>query len=160
MDFLTETYQLPDGSFVNCEIFDTGGQEKYDALNRRYYQRADCCVLVYDITNPESFEDCKHHYKNEIRNNCKKDVKVILVGNKKDLEGDRKVSEKEGAEFAEESDYLFKETSCETSLNVADVFETIIIMTNNDMIKTHKQNFAKKKKIKTPEEYQKKNKCC
>ena len=40
-DHFSETYQLQDGSYVNCEILDTGGQEKYNAVNRTYYKRAD-----------------------------------------------------------------------------------------------------------------------
>ena len=63
--YYSETFQLPDGSYVNCEIIDTGRQEKYNALNKIYYQRADCCVLVYDITNSKSFEECKDYYKDE-----------------------------------------------------------------------------------------------
>ena len=147
-DCLSETFQLPDSSYVNCEVMDTGGQEKFDSLNRQYYQRADCCVLVYDITNKESFKQCKEYYKQEIIDNCKEDIKVILVGNKTDLENDRVISKEEGANFADESGYYFKETSCEHNFNVADAFETIIIMTNNDMIKNRQQNFEEKMKIK------------
>ena len=140
----SETFQLPDGSYVNCEILDTGGQEIYNALNRQYYQRSDCCVLVYDITNLQSFEECKNYYKKEINDNCKKNIKVILVGNKTDLEKDRKVSQEQGAIFAQQNNYYFKETSCEQNFNVSDVFETIILMTNNDMIKAGNQNLDEK----------------
>ncbi len=139
-DYYNETFQIPDGSHVNVEILDTGGQEIYNALNRQYYRRADCCVLVYDITNEDSFKECKNYYYQEITNNCKKDIKVILVGNKTDLEKYRKISTEEGAEFAEENKYYFKETSCENKCNVADAFETLIIMTNNDIIKKEKEN--------------------
>ena len=143
-DHFSETYQLQDGSYVNCEILDTGGQEKYNAVNRTYYKRADCCVLVYDITNLQSFEECKNYYKKEINDNCKKNIKVILVGNKTDLEKDRKVSQEQGAIFAQQNNYYFKETSCEQNFNVSDVFETIILMTNNDMIKAGNQNLDEK----------------
>ena len=102
-DYYSETFQLPDGSYVNCEILDTGGQEKYNALNKIYYQRADCCVLVYDITNTKSFEECRDYYKNEIISNCKNNVKVILVGNKSDLEKQRQITKEEGIEFAQEN---------------------------------------------------------
>ena len=105
-------------------------------------------MLVYDITDSESFEECKNYYKKQISNICKKDIKVILVGNKADLEKSRKISSKEGAKFAKENNYFFKETSCENNFNVADAFETIIIMTNNDMIKIGKQNFQEKIKLK------------
>ena len=123
---------------------DTGGQETYDSINRQYYQRADCCVLVYDITNLESFNQCKTFYKQEIINNCKESIKVILVGNKIDLEDERKVTTKQGTDFAKENGYYFKETSCEINLNVASVFETIIIMTNNDMKKKNQLNLEDK----------------
>ena len=146
-DYSSDTFQLPDGSYVNCEILDTGGQEQFDSINRQYYQRADCCVLVYDITNKKSFQQCKDYYKQEIIDNCKEDIKVILVGNKTDLENDRVISKEEGANLADENGYYFKETSCEHNFNVADVFETIIIMTNNDMIKKRQQNFEEKMNI-------------
>ena len=129
-----------DGSYVNCEIIDTGGQEKFNAINKNYYKRADCCVLVYDITNVDSFEECKNFYKEAIAENCKENVKVILVGNKTDLEKDRKVKTEEGAKFAEENNYYFRETSCETNSNVSDAFETIIVMTHNDLIKNKEKN--------------------
>ena len=158
-DYYSETFQLPDGSFVNCEILDTGGKEKYNSINRIYYKRADCCILVYDITDINSFEECRDYYKNEILKNCKQNTKVILLGNKTDLEEKRKISIEEGAKLAEENDHYFKETSCENNLNVADSFETIIIMTNKDMIENNRQNFGAKMDLDT---YKKKEckKCC
>ena len=128
-DYYSQTFQLTDGPYVNCEIIDTGGQEKYNALNKIDYQKADSCLLVYDITNSKSFEECKNYYKDKIINNCKNKVKVILVGNKTDLEKQRQVTREEGIEFAQQNKYYFKETSCEVNFNVEDAFETIIIMT-------------------------------
>ena len=86
-----------------CKIMDTGGQETFYVLNRQYYQRADCCILFYDITNKDSFNECKMHYKQEIQNNCKEGIKVILVGNKTDLEDYKKIQSKMGAQFANEN---------------------------------------------------------
>ena len=143
-----------DGSYVNCEIIDTGGQEKFNSINKTYYKRADCFVLVYDITNVDSFEECKNFYKKEIAENCKENVKVILVGNKTDLEKQRKVKTEEGAKFAEENNYYFRETSCETNSNVSDAFETIIVMTHNDIIKNKEKTkeFKETKEIIEPKE--------
>ena len=67
-------------------------------------------------------------------------MKVILIGNKIDLKDQRLVSQEEGAKFAEENNYFFKETSCEKNFNVADAFETIIIMTHNDMIRKNSES--------------------
>ena len=101
-------------------------------------------MLVYDITSMESFEECENFYHKQIIENCKKDVKVILVGNKTDLEKEKKVKKEDGANFAEKNNYYFRETSCESNFNVSDAFETIIVMTHNDMMK----NGEKTKEIK------------
>ena len=148
-DYYSETYELPDGSYVNCEILDTGGQEKYDAQNRIYYRRADCCLLVYDITNKNSFKAIKNYYINEINNYYKKYIPVILLGNKTDLENERKISTKEGADLATKYKYYFNETSCEENYNVRDAFETIIIMTNTEMKKNGKINLDQKESLVT-----------
>ena len=132
-DYFNETFQLPDDSYVICEFLDTGGREKYNAMNRQYYQRANCCVLVYDITRKDTFKECKNFYKKEIINNCKKDIKVILVGNKIDLEKDRKVAKEEAKYFSLVNNYYFKETSCESTFNVMEAFETIILETYGDL---------------------------
>ena len=55
---------------IKFEIWDTAGQEKYRSLNRSFYKRADACILVYDITNRDSFEDLKEFWINEIKENA------------------------------------------------------------------------------------------
>lgn len=122
--------------------------EKFDAQNRQYYTRADCILLVYDITDRDSFEQISDHYIKEIEKNCKKDIQVILLGNKSDLQNQRKVSQEEGATLADKNNYMFKETSCERNYNVADAFEALIILTNSEMIK--KENNANEKISITP----------
>ena len=129
--------QLSDGSLVNCRISDTAGQEKFRSLGKKYYNSADCCLLVYDITSKISFEEIKKFYIKEINENCKKDIKVILLGNKTDLEGikNREVSPEEGANLALENGYIFMESSCAHNTNVADAFVTLIEKTNIEMRK-------------------------
>ena len=91
-----------------------------------------------------------------------------MVGNKTDLENKRKVSKEQGAKLAEENKYCFAETSCETCSNVASAFETIIIMTVNDMNKDEEQKINVKRnnekfKIIKDDNIQGKNvkkKCC
>ena len=51
---------------------DTAGQERFRAINNSYYKKADCCLLVYDITDIKSFEDCKNYYNKQINDSCKK----------------------------------------------------------------------------------------
>jgi small GTP-binding protein len=78
------SYKLSDGSLVNVNIIDTSGQERFRALNQNYYRNADCCLLVYDVSNRKSFEECKY-YIQQIKERCKQNIKVILLGNKTDL---------------------------------------------------------------------------
>ena len=132
--------QLSDGSLVNCSIIDTAGQEKFRAMSQIYYKKADCCLLVYDITSQRSFEEIKNYYTKEIRDNCKEDIKVILLGNKTDKESSREVESEEGASLALENRYIFMESSCADNTNVADAFITLIENTNIEMKKKKKKN--------------------
>ena len=127
-----KTFKLSDGSLVNVKLFDTSGQEQYRSLTENYYKKADCCLLVYDISNKKSFLELKNYYIGKMKEKCKKNIKVILLGNKTDLEGEgkREVKSKEGADLAEKNDYIFMETSCLKNTNVADAFETLIEDTN------------------------------
>ena len=93
------SYQLSDGSLVHVNILDTAGQETFKALNENYYKKASCCLLVYDITDKNSFEECKYYYNENIKEKCKENIKVILLGNKTDLEDQRQVPSEEGATF-------------------------------------------------------------
>ena len=136
---------------------DTGGQETFNSQNKLYYKKADCVLLVYDITSLKSFNACKNYYIKQILNICKEDIKVILLGNKTDLEQKREVTQEMGSNLAKQYNFYFKETSCEENYNVSDSFETLIEMTNTDMLKRGKitktqSNLHNVKK--------KKNKCC
>ena len=138
---------MKDGSIVKVHLLDTSGQEIYKSINETYYKKADCCLLVYDITNRKSFDECKDYYNKNLIEKCKKDVKVILLGNKTDLEDQRVISPEEGAGLALENDYIFMETSCLKNSNVASAFETLIELTNieekrkqNKNIQINKEN--------------------
>ena len=67
------TFQLSDGSLVNVNIVDTAGQEQYKSINSQYYKKADGCLLVYDITKKQTFEEVKGYFYEQIQEKCKKD---------------------------------------------------------------------------------------
>ena len=71
---------------------------------------------------------------NDINDLCKKNIKIILLGNKTDLGNKRQVTQDEGAEFAKKYRFDFMETSCLDSRSVADGFETLIELTYFDKI--------------------------
>jgi small GTP-binding protein len=137
VDFVSKSFQLADGSVVNAFIYDTGGQEKYKAINESYYKKANGVLLVYDITNRKSFDDIINYYCDKIKELCEKNIPIILLGNKTDLEDKRQVSQEEGIELARSNKYIFKETSCVKNENVADAFEALIELWNVEYQKKH-----------------------
>lgn len=79
-----------EGSRVNLSIWDTAGQEKFHALGPIYYRSSNGAVLVYDITDQDSFQKVKNWVK-ELRKMLGTDICLVIVGNKSDLEKDRTV---------------------------------------------------------------------
>ena len=127
-------------NYYKVNILDTVVQEKFKAVSESYYKRADCCLLVYDISSRKSFDECKNYYNINIKERCKKNVKVILLGNKTDLEEKREIKPEEGAGLSLENDYIFMETSCLKNENVASAFETLIEMTNIEAKRSQNNN--------------------
>ena len=120
MEFGAKTIQI-NGKSVKIQIWDTAGQEAFQAITRTYYKGAIGALLVYDITRKETFIHVTK-WLEEVRNNSSKTITVILIGNKKDLEDKRQVSYEEGEAFAKENGLMFLETSAKTSYNVVESF--------------------------------------
>ena len=140
VDFVSKTFQLSDGSIVNCFIYDTAGQEKFNSINETYYKKADAVLLVYDVTNRLSFDLVKEYYSKKIKELCKKNIPIILLGNKTDKVKERKVQQEEGVKLALAHNYKFNETSCLKNDNVSDSFEALIEMWNLEELKKTKRN--------------------
>ncbi|KAL7496104.1 hypothetical protein ACHAWT_006535 [Skeletonema menzelii] len=133
--FLTQTVALDD-STVKFEIWDTAGQERYRSLAPMYYRGAAAAIVVYDITNPDSFAGAKSWVK-ELQRRGDQNVVIALVstdsvynfeekaGNKADLEGRRKVEFADANAYAEENGILHMETSAKNANNVKDLFVEI-----------------------------------
>ena len=121
---------MSDGSVVNCLIYDTAGQERFNSINETYYKKADAVLLVYDITNKESFDLIRNYYCKKIKEFCKKKIPIILLGNKTDMEEKRVISMEDGIALSIEYKFKFCQTSCLKNENVADAFEALIELWN------------------------------
>ncbi|TYZ60125.1 hypothetical protein PybrP1_005872 [[Pythium] brassicae (nom. inval.)] len=122
--FLTQTVGLDDGLTVKFEIWDTAGQERYRSLAPMYYRGAAAAIVVYDVTNKDSFTGAKSWVK-ELQRRGDPNVVIALAGNKADLEARRKVEFEEAHQYAEDNDILHMETSAKTAVNVKDLFVAI-----------------------------------
>ena len=103
------------------QLWDTAGQEYYRSITKAYYRSSICAIVVYDITNRESFESVKEWVK-ELNDASPKTILICLVGNKIDLEEMRVISTNEGKEYAEQNNFYFIETSAKTGVGVEDLF--------------------------------------
>ncbi|KAL9646606.1 hypothetical protein ABK040_012198 [Willaertia magna] len=121
--FLTQTVPLGD-SVVKFEIWDTAGQERYKSLAPMYYRGAAAAIVVYDITNADSFQRAKQWVK-ELQRQGNTNIVIALAGNKLDLEDKRQVEISEAKSYAEDNGILFMETSAKTATNVNEIFVAI-----------------------------------
>ncbi len=103
------------------QIWDTAGQENFRSITRAYYKNSVCAMVVYDITNRDSFEHIVNWIQ-DIRDQSPKTVLIVLVGNKIDLEDKRVVSYDEGSEFAIKNGIIFEETSAKTGQGIEEIF--------------------------------------
>jgi len=118
--FLTQAVNLSDYT-VKFEIWDTAGQERYASLAPMYYRGAQAAIVVYDITNRDTFNRAKQWVK-ELQRQGNTSLVIALAGNKSDLAVKRKVESEEASAYAEENAILFMETSAKSSTNVSDLF--------------------------------------
>jgi len=121
--FLTQKVELQD-YIARFQIWDTAGQEKYKSLAPLYYKGAQAALVVYDITNRESFDNALK-WVTELKETEGAHVVIGLAGNKLDLEGRRKVQKVEAQNLAEKQGFIFQETSAKTGENIQDIFRLI-----------------------------------
>ena len=150
-NILTKTVLLENGKKVNIRYFDTSGQERYHSLAPNFIKNADGIILMYDITDRDSFEHISKWW-NDIMNFKKKDFPVVLVGNKSDLEDERIVQKEEGESIAKEYNIKFFETSNKEGINVKESSTELISM-------VLKYNVVDIKSTQLSKEKTKKSKC-
>ena len=107
---------------ILLQTWDTCGQESFKCIVNMFYKRVKLAILVYSIDNRKSFEGISF-WLNEIRLNSDENVKLILVGNKNDLNDKREVSFEEGQEFAKSNGFNY---FCETSAKEGDTPSAVL----------------------------------
>jgi len=127
-DHETKYYKMSDESIIKLKFRDTAyGNGKFSKLYLKEYSKSDCIILLYSISDKESFEKC-NFFRDKISKFCGNNKKVLLIGNKADEEYIRKVSYEEGKNYAESNEYAFLEVSCAKNENVVEAMEIAINM--------------------------------
>ncbi|GAB6031883.1 hypothetical protein CHUAL_010279 [Chamberlinius hualienensis] len=123
IDFKQKIINL-DGTPIKLQIWDTAGQERFRTLTTAYYRGAMGILLMYDITNMDSFNHLSYWLRN-IEDNASPDVVKVLVGNKCDAASGRAIETERGQQMADTFDIPFFEVSCKSNINIDEVFVAI-----------------------------------
>ena len=122
--------------FIKLEVCDTAGQERFRAIPRQHYSKADGFILIFDVCNIKSFKDVESWIKDIINNTkgnlnsdnlSKSDISIFLIGNKIDNFEKREVNYKDAEDFAKLKGIKYNEISCKSGLNVYEVMTEIIM---------------------------------
>ena len=153
IDFQTKFFKFDDQK-VKANYIDTAGQEKFRAISVNYLKGTDGVILVFDITNKETF-DLLETWLKELKDTNKADVSKVLIGNKSDLSGERQVTVEDAQYLADTMKCKYFEASAKSGENIAEALDEIarvsyINYTNNelrvDSIVLNKETKEKKKK--------------
>jgi len=148
------------GKKIKLQIWDTAGQERFRTITSSYYRGAQGIIVVYDVTDMNSFVNIKQWLK-EIERYASDKVNILIVGNKTDLKDKRVVTTLDAREYALNHDIDFLETSAKENTNVEKFFEkmTIKILEKTDatdIVRTAKRYSDNR----TNKELKKKSSCC
>lgn len=131
VDFKIRTVEQ-DGKTIKLQIWDTAGQERFRTITSSYYRGAHGIIVVYDVTDQESFNNVKQ-WLNEIDRYASENVNKLLVGNKSDLSDKKVVSSETAKAFADEIGIPFMETSAKNASNVEQAFMAMAAEIKNRM---------------------------
>lgn len=123
VDFKIRTIEL-EGKTVKLQIWDTAGQERFRTITSSYYRGAHGIIVVYDVTDQDTFSNVKQWLQEIDRYACE-GVNKLLVGNKSDLTSKKVVDYAVAKEFADQIGVSLLETSAKNATNVEQAFLTM-----------------------------------
>ena len=160
-DLKQKIVKFDNGEKIKLIIHDTAGQERFKSLSVNYIKKANGILIIYDITNKQSFANIENWVKCA-KEEMTKEIPIYLIGNKSDLDDQRVIEKEEGENLAKHFGTKFYETSCKTGDGVEKCFNDLSLDMYN-LMKNKGQNGNsdddKNVKIKSSKKHNDK-KCC
>ncbi|XP_024081849.1 ras-related protein Rab-31-like isoform X4 [Cimex lectularius] len=131
---------------VKLQVWDTAGQERFRSMAPMYYRNANAALLVYDITQMSTFNSIKSWVK-ELQRNVEDPMILCVVGNKTDLESQRKVPKEEAIQYATSIAACYFESSALNDTGIEDIFlccANDLITLNQDQSVSYNTNVQEK----------------
>jgi small GTP-binding protein len=141
VEFKVKSLFLDEITGADLQIWDTCGEERFRTITRQYYRDTYGVILIFDLTNRNSFEKLSS-WLEDINEFGPKEITIILIGNKSDLDDERKVLFNEAYNFANKNNLQYIEVSAKTGNNVGLLFENL----TKAMVRREKENEKKRKK--------------
>ena len=141
VELSTKTFTF-DKDEVKVQIWDTAGQEKYRSITSSYYKGAQGCLLVYDITRKDTFDNIDKWFS-ELKSSTNNEINAILIGNKCDLSDKREITIEEAQKKAKLFNVAFMETSALDGTNIEKAFYELV----NNVYQNNKQTFNQEIKV-------------
>ena len=155
VEFTLKSYKYKDKNY-SLQIFDTAGQERFRSITQSYYRLGDGVFIIFDLTNKKSLDSIKDWIKS--LNEFNKKIKIMILGNKDDL--DNKISDNEINNILNEFNMNYLKVSAKNGNNIDKAFNQMIELIDNDNITeynsinlTGSKNSKSKKKTKV-------DRCC
>ena len=126
LDYRLKSMTLQNDKKIKLQIWYTAGQDRFRAITKNYYKGANGIILIYDVTNKQSYENVKN-WLTQIKEEANPNVIIYLAGNKIDVEEDQRViTTEDGQKIADEYKLPFKETSAKNGINVNEIFQELV----------------------------------
>uniref|UniRef100_A0A672LPG1 Calcium release activated channel regulator 2A n=1 Tax=Sinocyclocheilus grahami TaxID=75366 RepID=A0A672LPG1_SINGR len=152
IDYSVKTLTV-DNSQVALQMWDTAGQERYRSITKQFFRKADGVVVVYDVTNEQTFTAVRH-WLASVQEGAGEDIPIMLLGNKTDLDGQREVPLGVAEKLAKDFQLIFYECSAFSSHNVT---ESMIHMAR---VLKDQEDREKEKTVSLVDSHAKKKSCC
>ena len=149
LDYRLKNITLENGKNIKIQIWDTAGQDRFRAITKNYYKGANGIILIYDVTNKQSYENVKN-WLTQIKEEANPNVIIYLAGNKIDVEEEQRViTTEDGQKIADEYKLPFKETSAKNGINVNEIFQELVEKIDETFSKLEVPKGEQKNKLST-----------